>query len=602
MTASTAAPSRLGLRSLYATLWSHAGRQRPLLLTAYALLASAELLRLLVPWLTGRAIDHLQQGGAQAMHAAGIDLLLVFACIGGGWLLHAPGRILERNVGLFARDRFCLALLERLLRAPLGWHLQEPGLQRAHRVMQASSGLHAFAEAQYVYLQNTVTLIGPLVALWLLSPWVGLCACLGFGLLVLGSLGADRLLVRLGDEHNHRQRHHQALWSELLSAMPTVLALRGWQASRRWVGQRLQRLAEPLRRIVVVNELKWAGVDVGSAALWCALVALYALLAERDASGAIALGGLYMVHEYARRAEAVMTVIASDFAQMAGQLADHAAAAPILAAPQVDELPALQATPWSLLQLQAVRLAPARFSPCSAAQAGVALTLRRGRRYALVGPSGAGKSTLMRVIAGLEATQDGQVMLDGQRVDAARLRREVTLLPQEAVLFEGPLSENLLLADAARPEALPRAMSAACADLFAARAADLAQVPVSEGGSNWSGGQRQRLALARGVLAAEQGAVVLLDEPTAALDAVTQLTVLHNLWAAFEGQCVVVTLHRLELLSMVDEVIVMADGAVLDHGPVQAVRARCRVLDEMLGEAARPAAGARLEGGNDVDR
>lgn len=593
--------SPLSLRSLYATLWSHAGERRPLLLAAYALLGSAELLRLLVPWLTGRAIDHLQQGGAQALSAAGMDLLLVFACIGGGWLLHAPGRILERNVGLFARDRFCLSLLERLLHAPLSWHLQEPGLQRAHRVMQASNGLHAFAEAQYVYLQNTVTLIGPLVALWMLSPWVGLCACVGFGVLIGGSVGADRLLVRLSDEHNHRQRHHQALWSELLSGMPTVLALRGWSAARRWVGQRLQRLAEPLRRIVVVNEVKWAGVDVGSAAMWCALVALYAVLSERDANGMIALGGLYMVHEYARRAEAVMTVIASDFGQMAGQLADHAAAAPILAAPQVAELPPLQATAWSLLRLQGVLLAPSRFEAAGGPRP-VALTLRRGRRYALVGPSGAGKSTLMRVIAGLEAGQGGCITLDGQTVDAGRLRREVTLLPQDAVLFEGPLSENLLLADSARSEALPRAMSAVCAEGFAARAADLAQVPVGEGGNNWSGGQRQRLALARGLLAAEQGAVVLLDEPTAALDALTQLTVLTNLWMAFEGQCVVVTLHRLELLSMVDEVIVMAGGAVLDQGPVQAVRQRCRVLGEMLGEAAMPPAREAKEGGRDVDR
>lgn len=567
------AGARFRLRSLYAALWTYSAGRRGMLIGAYALLLGAELVGLLAPWLTGRAIDHVHHGGAAALPEAGRELALVFGCIFLGWLLHAPGRILERNVALHARDRFCLTLLDRLLRAPLDWHRREPGLLRAQRVIQGSSGLHGFAESQYIYVQNTVRLVGPLVALWFLSPWVGLAACLGFGLLSTGSLLIDRIRVRLNDEHNTIARAHHALWGSLLTGMPTLLALRGGGMAQRWVVRCLALLAIPLRRSVTVNEAKWAGVDIGSNALWCGLVALYAMLATPSAAG-VAMGSLYMVYEYARRAESVMKVVANDFGRMAGQLADYAAATPILAAPQLSALPEAKQSAWQVLQMRGLRWPPGYFDTDGPGE----LALRRGRRYALVGASGAGKSSLLRVLAGLEPLEPGVARLDGQPIDAATLREQATLVPQEVVLFDGSLRENLLLGESVMRHpsdaALVEALRSTCADEFVTWLPGGEGPTVIEGGAQWSGGQRQRLALARGLIAAKRGALVLLDEPTAALDGDTQRRVLEGLWRSLQGQCVVASLHRLELLPLFDEVIVMDRGRVVDSGPVATVSAR----------------------------
>lgn len=566
-----------GAAQLFAALWRHAAGRRGTLLGAYALLLSAELIRLAVPWLTSRAIDAVQQQGRAGLAQAGVALAGVFGCLALAWTLHGPGRILERNVALHVRARCSRELLERLLCAPLCWHRGEPGAQRAHRVMQASGGLHAFAEMQYVYMQNIVMIVGPMVALWLLSPWVGLAASVGFGSLGLLSLRADRALVRWSGVHNLAQRREHAVWVELLGQVFTVQALRGWGMARRRVERALAALAEPLRHMVLLNEIKWAMVEVGSAAMWCGLVVLYVVLQHGSAAaGGVALGGLYMVYEYARRVETVMSAIASDFGQMARQQADHAAGAPILAAPrEAVPLPALQATPWRSLRLLDVQLPWAT----PVAGAGVPrLSLQRGRRYAVVGPSGAGKSTLLRVLSGLEEPAAGRLEIDGLAVSAARLRGEVTLVPQEAELFEGTLDDNLLLGDAARAETCADALACVCADEFLDARAQFTVPAVSEGGANWSGGQRQRLALARGLLAARGGAMILLDEPTAALDPVTQVRVMSRLLAALDGQCVVATVHRMELLPMFDEVIVLDAGALVDSGPLAAVRQRCTLL------------------------
>jgi ABC-type multidrug transport system fused ATPase/permease subunit len=578
-------PAAASLADLLRALWRHAEGQRAVLLAAYALLIGAELLRLASPWFIARAIDRIQQQGLAGLREAGVDLALVFATIAAGWALHAPGRILERNVACHVRRGFSAMLLQRLLRAPLAWHLQQHSGQTAHRVQLSSDALHAFAETQYVYVQNTVMLIGPLAALCLISPWVGIAAIVGFGLLGGWSLLLDRVLIRLSVRRNDAERTYHAAWLDTLAHMLTLAALRRFDGARRLILTRLDALFVPLRKIVVLNEAKWATVDVGSALLWCSLVTLYAWLASRGTAAAgagIALGSLYMVYEYARRAETVMTVIAGDFSIMAGQQANFGSAQAILDAPQTEPPEALAATAWRELALDAVR--PDRAGAFTDAPAWQ-LKLQRGRRYALVGASGAGKSTLLRLLAGLEPARAGAVWLDEAPADADRLRREATLIPQESQLFVGTLAENLTLGAALQGRLGQRALAEAHADDFAAASPEGLAASVAENGGNWSGGQRQRLALARGLLAAEGSSLVLLDEPTSALDGPREAEALARVLdgvRARDGACAVVALHRLALLHLFDEVIVMHEGRIVDQGGLEALRVRCAPLRQLL--------------------
>lgn len=173
--------SRPRLVRLYAALWSHADGRRWLLIAAYALLVVAESMLLLVPWLIGMAIDVLQSQGSGGLTEAGWLLLAVVVTVAVSWFMHFPGRILERNVALHVRRSYTMDLLQKLLHAPLAWHQHTGSTEVSQRVAQSSRGLHAFAETQYVYIQNFIKLFGPFVALFLLSPWVGVAASIGFG-------------------------------------------------------------------------------------------------------------------------------------------------------------------------------------------------------------------------------------------------------------------------------------------------------------------------------------------------------------------------------------------------------------------------------------
>ncbi|MFD5079706.1 thiol reductant ABC exporter subunit CydD [Streptomyces sp. NPDC058371] len=233
------------------------------------------------------------------------------------------------------------------------------------------------------------------------------------------------------------------------------------------------------------------------------------------------------------------------------------------------------------------------------ALAGLELTLEQGRRVAVVGPSGSGKTTLAQVLLRFLDADAGTYTLggvDAYAMDGDDVRRFVGLCAQDAHLFDSSVRENLLLArkDATEAElrdALARARLLDWADGLP----DGLDTLIGEHGARLSGGQRQRLALARALLA--DFPVLVLDEPAEHLDLPTADALTSDLLTATAGRTTLLITHRLAGLDAVDEVIVLADGRVVQRGPYAELVAVDGPLREMRereaeGEALVGAVGA----------
>jgi thiol reductant ABC exporter CydC subunit len=208
----------------------------------------------------------------------------------------------------------------------------------------------------------------------------------------------------------------------------------------------------------------------------------------------------------------------------------------------------------------------ARYAGERPALDGVDLRLEPGRRIALVGPSGSGKTTVTSLLLRFLDPDEGRVTLAGRDLRDYRqedVRRTFALAGQDAHLFSSTIRANLMLA---RPEAnegdLQDALRRARLDTWVASLPDGLDTLVGEEGTQLSGGQRQRLALARALLA--DPPVLLLDEPTAHLDPETADELVRDILDAADRRSVLLITHRPEGLDLVDEVVVLSEGRVVE--------------------------------------
>ncbi|MGI8563772.1 MAG: thiol reductant ABC exporter subunit CydC [Candidatus Dormibacter sp.] len=216
------------------------------------------------------------------------------------------------------------------------------------------------------------------------------------------------------------------------------------------------------------------------------------------------------------------------------------------------------------------------------------LTLRAGRRYALIGPSGCGKSTLARALVRLRDLDRGTATLGGvdlRRLDPESVQKVVGVCAQDAHIFNATLAANLKLG---RPQAgwadVKRAARQAGLLDWIERLPAGFQTRVGAGGEALSGGQRQRLSLARTLLM--DFPIVILDEPTANLDEATATALLHDIWRALDGRTVLLITHRLRGLEAVDEVLVMESGRIVECGRESELRQRDGLYAELCRLAA----------------
>jgi len=206
----------------------------------------------------------------------------------------------------------------------------------------------------------------------------------------------------------------------------------------------------------------------------------------------------------------------------------------------------------------------------------VSFRIKAGEKVGIIGQVGSGKSTISKILLGFYEQDKGSIFIDGldiRQIDPVDLRHHFSYVPQDVILFSGTVRDNLTLKlPHADDRAIIRAAEIAGVNVFTDRHPLGMDLQVGERGANLSGGQRQSVALGRCFI--DETPLVLLDEPTNAMDYNTELQVITNLKQVTQGKTTVIITHKPTILEVVDRIIVMNNGCVAMDGPKAEVLAK----------------------------
>lgn len=501
------------------------------------------------------------------------------------WLLPVLPLLLLRVALTHAADRAALGAAVRVkadIRAALLRHLAALGPARlagratGDLATVAIEGVDALEPYVARYLAHLGTLASlPLLILAVVLPrdWIS-------GLVLLGTAPVIPLfMVVLGhgaERANRRQWQRLArLSGQLLDGLQRLTTLKMLNAEAR-EARRLAEASEAYRSstmaVLRVAFLSSLALEF-FATLGVAMVAV--LIGFRLLDGMLGFEAAFFVLLLAPEFYAPLRQLGVDYHARMEALAAAERIAALLDTPAE---PAGSGTPelgpGTGLRATGLRYA---WTDGAAAVDGVDLELRPGEITVLVGPSGAGKSTLLSLLLGFIRPQDGRIEVGGYDLGTlapAHWMRQVALVPQRPHMFEGTVADNISLGDPAIiPERLRAAARLAAADRFIDALPQGYDTPLGEFGQTLSGGQVQRLALARAFLK-QTAPFLIMDEGTAGLDRATEADVTAAVRELARGRATLIVTHRLATLHLADRVLVMEEGRIVEEGTRAALEAK----------------------------
>lgn len=479
-------------------------------------------------------------------------------------------RILRGRFVDEASARVDVQISASLMEKVLGMRLEH----RPESVGSFASNLRGFEQVRDFIASSTVTALIDLpfallflgVMLWI-SPWLALPVVMAFALIVLLGYSLQNKLHALSESTYRASAQRNATLIESLTAIETIKS-QGAQGvvQAKWERANLFLAATGVKmRRLSSSALYGSNFLSQLVSVVLIIIGVY-LISERQ----LTMGALIACTTLASRALAPAGQIVGLLMQYQGVRTAMTSLNQIMATPvERPEGESFVQRPQLRGDIEFRNVKFAYPNRGDSALDGLSFKIAAGERVALIGRVGSGKSTIQRLMMGLYQATDGAVLLDGidlRQLDPSDVRRNVACVSQDVTLFYGSLRDNITLGQPyADDTALVAATEVACMNEWVNRHPRGFDMLVGERGESLSGGQRQAVGLARAVL--HNAPILLLDEPTSAMDFSTEAQITTKMTQFAAHKTVVLVTHRTSMLALVNRVIVIDGGKIVADGP-----------------------------------
>ncbi|MDJ1492268.1 ABC transporter ATP-binding protein [Cytophagaceae bacterium DM2B3-1] len=576
--------------SLIRTAWSYARQERKRFLVIYALFILSNLLNALNPIFFGWFVNKIQHDKTRVLEYAGFYAAVYIGIKLLQWSLHGPARVMERQLAFSLSRNFLQEMYHQVLHLPIKWHQDHHSGSTINRIRKAYEALKNFFDGGFQYLNALSKFVFSFAAMLYFSPiFGGIGVALGI-ITVWIIFKFDKPFIKTLEEVNEKEHVVSSTLFDSLSNIITVITLRLEKSMEDGLMSKVKDLLPPLRRNVIINEWKWFSADTLVAVTYAIITVGY-VYQNWTPGEVFYVGGLVTLLGYVNQFTSVFHDVAYQYTQVIQYNTDVQTAKDISVTYLNQHRPEAQvAMPdyWHTIDISNLNFTHQENviqkgqKPPQKLQ-NINLTIRRGQRIAFIGESGSGKSTLLKVLRGLYEPEPGfEVSINGDiQNEWGTLTNTMTLFPQEPEIFENTIEYNITLGLSFSKEEVWQVCEGAHFASVAKNLPNGLESQIQEKGVNISGGQKQRLALARGILAAQSSHIVLLDEPTSSIDPRTEVKIYENLFKEFSDKAVISSLHRLHLLRYFDYIYVLQNGSIVDEGSFDKLYTSSHVFQEM---------------------
>jgi ABC-type transport system involved in Fe-S cluster assembly fused permease/ATPase subunit len=588
------------IRSLLPYLWPKGeSRLRARVVLSLLCLLVAKLATVYVPILYKRAVDALTPDPAGAALAVPLALILAYGIVRIGSAAFSELRdALFEKVAQRAIRRVALETFGHLHRLSLRFHLDRRtgGVTRA--IERGTNGIGFLLSFMLFNILPTLLEIGLVCAvLWgLYAPSFALVTLVTLVAYVAFTIGVTEWRTRFVRELNDIDTETSVRSVDALLNYETVkyFGNEAYEAAR--YDESLQRY----ERAAVRTRTTLSFLNMGQGLIIAIGVTILMIMAARGVvEGTLTIGDFVLVNTYLIQLYQPLNFLGFVYRQIKQSLVDMEAMFALLGEDvEVEDAPG--ARPLRVERGEVVfRDVVFGYGPDRTILEGVSFTVPAGKRVAIVGPSGAGKSTISRLLFRYYDVNGGAVEIDGQdvrEVTQASLRAAIGIVPQDTVLFNDTIYHNIAYGrPSASREEVERAAQLARIHDFVATLPEGYETKVGERGLKLSGGEKQRVAIARTIL--KDPPILVFDEATSALDTRTEKEIQASLDEVARGRTTLVIAHRLSTVVDAEEIVVLEGGRVVERGRHGELIARGAVYADMWRrqqEAARKEAEAAM--------
>jgi ATP-binding cassette subfamily B protein len=561
--------------SLAKASWESTAGSRLRLACFVLLYVLAYSIDLLVPWAIGWILGVFVKEGVTE-HAIQESMRWIVLYVGlkmAYAAAHHFGRYYQGTTAYGARFKKLEEVFTALVSFPLKWHVGHhtgENLSKLHR----SVGAIESVVSNYIWqiIDGFMKFFAASLLLFVLDVEVAIAVLvMGFVTVMVMILFNARLTRNIRRNNRFYDRLNRTC-VDYLSNIITVKTLHLEQPALTYLTSQRDEGFRLSRKIWKYQELKWGTIAVGYSLVMG--TSLYLYFGNQRALGtAFDVAQVYVLLNYLDRIFAAIGSFTGYYGGIIEAATAYDDASSVLNDSQLIAPPSLSGN-WNS-QWQNLHLSNVSFTYGSTVSnlKNLSISLRRGEKIALVGPSGGGKSTLLKVLAGMLAPQEGTATTDGgTQVTFDDIARVSILVPQEPEIFSETVRYNIKFDQNFSKEQMQKAVEICRIDHLLEKLPGGWDSYLEEAGLNISVGERQRLALARGILRVPGNDILLLDEPTSSLDPLTEKQIFAGILHEFRDLCVITACHRLALVPLFDTIVYVKDGRIEEVGSFPELR------------------------------